>query len=413
MLDLEPINNALENIQQTNVRNQQRADVLDERTYQRGRDQRQDARVAQSDARERVKWFGTQAAAVDRMQGPQRAAAWQHILSQHPDHATLTPDYMDPIKGPALVAAEAGQWRDPRDDQIKDLELQKTRAEIGKLNAQAASEGTGSFGKTGAVVQGADGRFYAVRYSADGTEKINPLDLNGQNMTPAKGVEVVGDTLVNKATGADVRNMAPNISAGEQAKTLGRETAQGAVSLPKTKAALDQYEIQTNTLKEDIGRALQLADGSMTTGLSGAITSNVPGTPGYNLAATLNTVKANVGFDKLQAMRDASPTGGALGQVSEQENILLQSVLGSLSQSQTKEQLVYNLNRLNTVIDQYRDLKRQAYQQDVARFGAANVPNPETGKLPTQAGSGAPSAPYPVAPGNYIYNPATGKLEPR
>lgn len=137
MLDLEPVNNALENIQQTNVRNQQRADVLDERTYQRGRDQRQDARVAQSDARERVKWFGTQAAAVDRMQGPQRAAAWQHILSQHPDHATLTPDYMDPIKGPALVAAEAGQWRDPREDRLVDLSIQEKQAQIGALNRKA------------------------------------------------------------------------------------------------------------------------------------------------------------------------------------------------------------------------------------------------------------------------------------
>ena len=48
-------------------------------------------------------------------------------------------------------------------------------------------------------------------------------------------------------------------------------------------------------------------------------------------------------------MRDASPTGGALGQVSERELGFLQSVFGSLDQSQTAEELQYNLELLRYV----------------------------------------------------------------
>ena len=82
------------------------------------------------------------------------------------------------------------------------------------------------------------------------------------------------------------------------------------------------------------------------TGLTGAVTQLVPGTRGYDLKQRLMTIKGNIGFDKLQDMREKSPTGGALGQVSNQELDTLQSVLGSLDQAQSTEQLKYNLLRL-------------------------------------------------------------------
>jgi hypothetical protein len=51
-------------------------------------------------------------------------------------------------------------------------------------------------------------------------------------------------------------------------------------------------------------------------------------------------------------MRQQSPTGGALGQVSEREINFLQSVAGSLDQAQDKAELTDNLNRLwNTYQD--------------------------------------------------------------
>lgn len=102
---------------------------------------------------------------------------------------------------------------------------------------------------------------------------------------------------------------------------------------------------------QDVGRALDMV-GADTAGL-GSLLQAVPGSSARNLDALLTTIKANVGFDRLQAMREASPTGGALGAVSDFENRQLQSTLGNLEQSQTPEQLKYNLQRFR---DTYLDI---------------------------------------------------------
>lgn len=76
-----------------------------------------------------------------------------------------------------------------------------------------------------------------------------------------------------------------------------------------------------------------------------------------DLEASLNTLKANLSFGALQAMRDASKTGGALGQVSEQEIELLGSTVASLTTKQGPEQLIENLR---IVEDTFRRMKEGA-----------------------------------------------------
>jgi hypothetical protein len=94
-----------------------------------------------------------------------------------------------------------------------------------------------------------------------------------------------------------------------------------------------------------------------TAGFMGSILKDVAGTQAADVKAMTTTIKANIGFDRLQQMREASPTGGALGQVSNQEISNLQAVLGNLEQSQSEEQLLYNLDRLETI---YSDIMRKA-----------------------------------------------------
>jgi len=220
------------------------------------------------------------------------------------------------------------------------------------------SVGTGKYGTT--VQYTTDGRPWVT--GNDGSVKF--LDLNGATPLGPEGMAEA------KATGA----------------WTGKALAQGRMGLPKAEIALKQYQVQDKIVGETIDRAIAKANG-WTTGFWGSAASKVPGTAAHDLMNTLNTIKANLGFDKLQAIRDASPTGGALGQVSEMENILLQSVWGSVEQSQTQEQLVENLNRIKAIREQYAILKRQAYEQDVARFGAQNVPNPDGGQPSSPAGS--------------------------
>lgn len=78
------------------------------------------------------------------------------------------------------------------------------------------------------------------------------------------------------------------------------------------------------------------------TGIRGKI-PNIPGTDAANAMAELTTLKTQVGFGALQAMRDASKTGGALGQVSDFENKALQNSLVALDNSQSADEFRKNL----------------------------------------------------------------------
>lgn len=131
----------------------------------------------------------------------------------------------------------------------------------------------------------------------------------------------------------------------------------------KSYKALQDYQVTNDLVLEDIDRAIESA-GTWTTGLAGSVLENVPGTSAFDLSKALDSVKANIGFDKLQEMRDNSPTGGALGQVSEWELQLLQSVLGSLEQAQTKEQFTYNLNRIKEIKQEGARRRAEAFKQD-------------------------------------------------
>ena len=85
--------------------------------------------------------------------------------------------------------------------------------------------------------------------------------------------------------------------------------------------------------------------GKGTTGF-GSYLSVVPGTPAKELATVIGTIKARLGFDQLQQMRNASPTGGALGQVSNRELASLESALASLDQGLSADALRQNLKQI-------------------------------------------------------------------
>lgn len=239
-----------------------------------------------------------------------------------------------------------------------------------------------SFSKSGTIVQGNDGKFYSVQFGSDGARKIEPLELGGSApvaLTPSRGVSEVdtgtGTRIIDKATGRDVREIDKDIAGAESAKVVGKETGEGRMALPKVQRALQTYEFKSEAVNNLIDKALQQA-GPWSTGFVGQITDFVGGTPAHDLSKTLTAIRANLGFETLQDMRDNSPTGGALGQVSNTENELLQSTWGSLMQSQSADQLRQNLQNIKQIRDRFAVLKREAYAQDVARFGSENVPNP-------------------------------------
>jgi hypothetical protein len=120
--------------------------------------------------------------------------------------------------------------------------------------------------------------------------------------------------------------------------------------------ALTQKAETVLSVAADMKLLIQAADKDFNSQLWGPIgqaQALIAGTRSADLDAAIETINARVGFDELQAMRDASPTGGALGQVSELELKQLNAALGSLNRKQSKEQFLRNLERVET---QYQNI---------------------------------------------------------
>jgi hypothetical protein len=132
---------------------------------------------------------------------------------------------------------------------------------------------------------------------------------------------------------------------------------------PKRMASLISAVDSGSNLMGTIATAREQAS-KFTTGAFGAATSMIPQTPAYDLKQTVNTIKANIGFDKLQRMRDESPTGGALGQVSEMENRLLQSSIAAVEQAQSKGQFLRNLDIVERQYKRSIENLKRAYKAD-------------------------------------------------
>lgn len=123
---------------------------------------------------------------------------------------------------------------------------------------------------------------------------------------------------------------------------------------------------------EDINRYRDLVENqgvfTPVTGALGEIVGNIAGTPAADARSLANTIGANIQFEALDQMRKESKTGGALGSITQNELKDLRDTLGSIAASQSDEQLLYNLNRLENLYNNvmaeamsYPEEERQKY----------------------------------------------------
>lgn len=120
------------------------------------------------------------------------------------------------------------------------------------------------------------------------------------------------------------------------------------------KQALEKVDMTIGKIDQALGQVSRWTAGP------GSYLSMIPGTGARDLEATLATVKANLGFNELAAMRAASPTGGALGQITERELTFLQSTLAALDTAQSPEQLRQNLMQVKEHYNRWRAAMAQA-----------------------------------------------------
>ena len=247
----------------------------------------------------------------------------------------------------------------------QQLGMDQARLDLARQNAMYG--GVPSFTSP---VQALDAQGNPVFIQSDNRGNVKPI----QGYSPANPIQKV-DTgteiqVIDSRTGQLISST-PKQNLQEAADTAeGKKLGERKGELPvlRTKAisAIETLDRQHGIVNDEIKQATDIinANPNLTTGLVGGISNAIPGTPAYRLAQKLKTIKANIGFDKLQSMRENSPTGGALGQVSDFENRQLQAVQGALEQAQAPQDILYNLARLQAIIDGGMETRKSAFERD-------------------------------------------------
>ncbi|SFX47816.1 hypothetical protein SAMN04244548_01184 [Paracoccus pantotrophus] len=315
-------------------RQQDRAWREDERRYQRGRDALQDQRAAKLDARSDKEWQMKIAEYAAKKSAAEREAEAKQIE--------------DAVKV-GLAAKTPQEW---------DALVQSVGAPdlVGQFeNRQALAN---RYMDVAAILKGQSGPSPLSnpgKVQADINAGLLPPD------TPLQG----GGQRINVSTGTvpqGYRNVYD-----ENGNLVSQEPIPGGPADTSRQDAARQAQSAraAGIVVQDIDKAIQQVS-NWTAGPGSALAS-IPGSGARDLQASLDTVRANIGFDRLQQMREASPTGGALGGIAIQELQMLQAVLGSLDTAQSPDQLRANLERLKQVYQPIAE-KAAAYP-NAAEFG--------------------------------------------
>ena len=148
-----------------------------------------------------------------------------------------------------------------------------------------------------------------------------------------------------------------------------KDQAERAAQAPKRIKQYEQALTASKSVRDALGKAINLV-GATTTGWAGARMRNIEGSDAFDLNSQIETVKANLGFDRLQEMRDNSPTGGALGAIAVQELVALQSTIANLDPNQSADQLKSNLQKVEQHYQNWETAVRNALD-DERRNGTA------------------------------------------
>ncbi len=241
-----------------------------------------------------------------------------------------------------------------------------------------------------------------------------PDTMSAQRMAQDMAVRAAGRSVqnVNVTQGPQVGSIPP----GEQLERMpdGSYRMSPIVGGPadrKIQELAKKAEVEKATtartgdvVLQDIDRALGLDKSSVlpTAGLGATTLAGIPGTGAADTARLLDSVKANISFQALSDMRKASPTGGALGNVTVRELEMLQATLGSLEQSQSSPQFRDNLARV-----------RNLYLDIVHGPGGGPARLPLSFQQPAPGGRGTIEPPQTGAGGATMrWNPQTQRVEP-
>lgn len=229
----------------------------------------------------------------------------------------------------------------------------------------------------------AQGNTVLLQPSEDGTAGMMKLP---PGVKIANGIDKI-DTgtefiLQDKRTGQVVGRQAKDLAGAEAAKVEGKAAGEAKVGLGQAAATAEQSLATIEAIRNHPGRDAWGAQGA--TAAWPIIGNGIPGSKGRDFVVMVDQLKGKAFLEAFESLK-----GG--GQITEQEGAKAQAAIARLDRAQSREGFDAALKDL----------------EDVIRGGVA--------RARAKAGGGAVAQPQAVdtsKPGNFKFNPATGKMEP-
>lgn len=232
-------------------------------------------------------------ALIQRQQAQEQAQQEQSVWMQRQQYAQQQ-QQNDPMRQLQMQEAQLkiAAMQDPNEnvpDAVKSLDLRAQRAGLQpgspEYNNFFVTQGVKPPANVGAPPAG-----YQIKYDASGNPaSMEPIPGSPAALEAEARTKMMGNQQSNKSTSSDVIT---------NAARLAREAAQ--------------------------------APGLPATGMIGGVLSGLPETNAAELRRQVGVLTSNATVENLNAMRAASPTGGALGSVTEKEGAMLAAKSGAL-----------------------------------------------------------------------------------
>lgn len=157
---------------------------------------------------------------------------------------------------------------------------------------------------------------------------------------------------------------------------------------PQATQALKTFDSAADNLISDLER---LKNHPGLSNITGVIAGRTPSltAQGREAQALYKKIIARGGFQELQNLRQSSPTGGALGNVSNQENQSLREAFGALDQTQDASSVKNEIDRIVTNIGGSKNRVREAFDMTYDYKNNAPRSNAAPPAAPNQTKSGA------------------------
>lgn len=269
----------------------------------------------------------------------------------------------------------AASWLAEKDPELASAVSAGVIEPAEAIKAYTETSGKTTVLKEGEVLLDAQGNIIAERAPKPNEkyEILTDAEAKEMGLNVSGGQKYKRNTANNNivsVSGSSFANMAPPPSGYRYISTLDENGAEELRAVPiegtpqakelenatkAVQAGVRNKGFIAGIVTDTIDEAIEVADNpdNWATGAKGAAVELVgrmtggvasAGSSRKALETKLLTVKSNIGFDRLQKMREESPTGGALGQVAVQELNALQAGLGSLDPNLDSDELIANLN---------------------------------------------------------------------